>query len=116
MNTSTTIYSKTGFALFVLIFGNLIALPEIANAKQETVAVDGAGYNVTTSLSNNLRLYKGKKVTLTLDSGKTMAGTVKDVGDQLVHLEKIEGKEYFDALIRIDSINSIDARFRTYKR
>jgi hypothetical protein len=45
-----------------------------------------------------------------------MAGVVKEVGDHLVHLEKLDGKEYFDALIRVESINAMDARFRDVQR
>jgi hypothetical protein len=41
---------------------------------------------------------------------------VKGVGDHLVHLEKLAGKEHFDALIRIDRIDAIDARFRQIQR
>lgn len=41
---------------------------------------------------------------------------VKDIGNQLVHLEKLEGKEFFDALIRTEEICAIETRFRTMQR
>ena len=67
-------------------------------------------------MADNLRLFRGLTVSLTLSSGKTFSGLIKDVGEKQVHLEKLVGKEYFDALVRIDSIEAIDARFRTIKR
>jgi hypothetical protein len=33
-----------------------------------------------------------------------------------MHLEKLDGKDYFDALLRIDNISAIDTRFRDIQR
>ncbi len=67
-------------------------------------------------MGDNLKTFIGKKVFVTLNSGKSLMGVVKAVGSHLVHLEKVQGKEHFDALVRIESINAIDARFREIKR
>ena len=72
-------------------------------------------YNVNSSLAENLKSFLGKKVDITLDSGKTFAGFVKEVGNQLVHLEKLDSKDYFDALIQIENISAIDTRFRGFQ-
>jgi len=53
---------------------------------------------------------------VTIVSGKTLSGFVKEVGTHLIHLEKLEGKDYFDALIRIENISAIEAMFRNYQR
>ena len=53
---------------------------------------------------------------MTLDSGKTLAGLVKGVGNHLIHLEKLDGKDYFDALILIEHISAIDVKFRDFQR
>ena len=45
-----------------------------------------------------------------------MTGYVKAVGAALVHIEKLEGTEPFDALVQIDNIDSIDTRFRGFRR
>lgn len=66
------------------------------------------------SISDNLNALQGKRVTVTFESGKQYTGTIKSVKGGLLHLEKIEGKEFFDALIRVDSIVAIEARFRKY--
>ncbi len=85
-------------------------------AKAKVVAIEGVSYNVNSSMSDNLKALIGKKVYITLGSGKTLAGLVKEVGDHLIHLEKLEGKEFFDALIRIEDIEDIDTRFRNLQR
>ena len=111
-----TIQSLAGIGLVMLLCGTLLAFAAEAEAKQEVVAVDGAAYNVNISMAENLKLFVGKTVYITLDSGKVFTGTVKALGNHFVHLEKLVGKEYFDALIRIESIDAIDSRFREIKR
>ncbi len=103
-------------AVFLLFCGAFLTIPAKANAKLDVVAVKGAKYNVNASLAENLQSFVGRRVSVTLDSGKSFVGFVKEVGDHLLHLEKLEGKEYFDALIRIESISAIDTRFRQNRR
>jgi len=90
----------------------MLLQPGVGKAEMQVAPVEGVGYNVHASLGDNLRALVGKRVYLTLDSGKVFAGTVKSVGDHLLHLEKLEGKDFFDGLIRIDRIDAIDTRFR----
>jgi small nuclear ribonucleoprotein (snRNP)-like protein len=85
-------------------------------AKPKVVAIEGMSYNVNASLADNLKSLVGKKVAVTIISGKTLSGVVKEVGIHLIHLEKLAGKEYFDALIRIENISAIDTMFRKYQR
>lgn len=54
----------------------------------------------------------GAKVTLRLGSGDEIGGTVKSVGDRVVHLSEITGKEFFDAAVDIDKINAVMVRAR----
>ena len=101
-------------AMALLIAGLL--LPANVAAKPKVVAVEGMNYNVNASLNDNLKALIGKRVSVTCASGKTVAGVVKKVGNHLVHIEKLSGKEYFDALIRIDTISGIEAQFRKIQR
>jgi small nuclear ribonucleoprotein (snRNP)-like protein len=107
---------SVGLALAILLNVTMFMLPTEANAKTKVVAVEGISYNVNSSLADNLKSLVGKKVYVTLDSGKTLAGFVKEVGNHLMHLEKLDGKDYFDALIRIENISAIDTRFRNVQR
>jgi hypothetical protein len=101
------------FVLFVTLC--LIFTKEVV-AKQEIVAIEGMSYNVDASMTDNLKSLLGKKVSLTTVSGKTFSGVVKEVGNHLIHLEKLEGKEFYDGLIVIEDISAIEAMFRNYQR
>ena len=68
--------------------------------------------NAGISLADNLTALKGKTATVYLSSGQSMTGIVKDVQDNVLHLEKISQKEFYDALIRVDMISAIEARVR----
>jgi len=98
----------------VLAAAALVCLPAAGLAG--AVQVPGVSYNVNASLPDNLKSLVGKKVYVSLDSGTTFAGTVKQVGEHLLHLEKLDGKDFFDALIRLEDIAAIDTRFRELQR
>jgi hypothetical protein len=68
--------------------------------------------NAGIPLADNLAALKGKTATVYLASGQSMTGIVKDVKDNVLHLEKISQKEFYDALVRVDLISAIDARVR----
>jgi hypothetical protein len=93
-----------------------LALPSGAEAKMKIEPIEGMSYSTDASLADNLKSLVGKKITVTLISGSSFTGNVKTVGTHLVHLEKLVGKEFYDALIRIENIEAIDARFREPKQ
>jgi small nuclear ribonucleoprotein (snRNP)-like protein len=92
----------------------LFILPHAAIAKSKPTPIEGVGYQVTASMKDNIKPLVGKKVYIHLDSGTTLSGYIKEVGDHLIHLEKLDRKDFFDALIKIDHIIAIDAQFRKY--
>ena len=49
----------------------------------------------------------GQKLTVKLSSGEELTGTVRRVGDDLVHLGDLSGKEYFDALISVRAVTAV---------
>lgn len=102
-------------AILILLFFSVLFLTAPGKVEAGTVLLEGIKYEVNSSLEDNLKLFVGKKVFVTLDSGKSFAGVIKEVGSHLMWLEKLEGKEFFDALIRINSITAIDTRFRDLK-
>ncbi len=102
--------------LTMLLLAMAFSFPTGAVAKSKVVEIEGMNYNVKSSMADNLKALIGKKVYVSLDSGQTLAGTIKAVGNHLIHLEKIERKDYFDALIRIKNIIAIDVRFREVQR
>lgn len=107
---------SVGLSLTILFCITIFILPTGVEAKTKVVAIEGVSYNVNSSMADNLKTLVGKKVYVTLDSGKTFTGFIKEVGNHLMHLEKLDRKDYFDALIRIDNISAIDTRFRDIQR
>jgi small nuclear ribonucleoprotein (snRNP)-like protein len=103
----------------LLITMMLIAIlfsPVKADAKAKILPIEGVSYNVELSMNDNLKNLVGQKVNVTLNSGKTFYGKLTKVGTHLIHLEKLDRKEFFDALIRIENISAVDLMFRSYKR
>ncbi len=70
--------------------------------------------NVNATIEENLKSMMDKKAYITLDSGKTFIGVVKEVGEKLVKLERLDDKEFHDALLSIDSITAIHSRTRNF--
>ncbi len=68
--------------------------------KQEAVIKD--------ILNENLN----KRVTVRLETGESLEGFVTKVGENLVHLSRITGRDFFDATVRIEKISSVVFRVR----
>ncbi|TJY61028.1 hypothetical protein E4T66_10350 [Sinimarinibacterium sp. CAU 1509] len=65
--------------------------------------------NMRDALSSN----KGKRVTVMLGAGQELTGTVSDFGSGTVKLTELSGKEYYDAIVRIDRIEALVVRARS---
>ncbi|MBI3268056.1 MAG: hypothetical protein HYZ53_03470 [Planctomycetes bacterium] len=52
------------------------------------------------------------KVELFLRSGQSLSGSVGAVADHYLHLTHLTGKEFYDALIRIEDIAAVAVRVR----
>ncbi len=68
--------------------------------------------NDLTTIKSILAQHAGKRVAVRTDDGETLDGTVAKVTEQLVYIEKLVGKEFFDAVVRLDRINSVTFRVR----
>jgi hypothetical protein len=112
MNVLGLVTLTTLFLSFSLMF----AILNQATAAAETKEIDGMSYNVNAPLEENLKTLTGKRIYVTLDSGHAFCGTLKTVGTHLIHLEKLDQKDFFDALIRIEDISAVDAKFRDFAR
>jgi small nuclear ribonucleoprotein (snRNP)-like protein len=113
MKRATIILS--GAVLAVFLFTAIFIISTAAAQTRSATAVPGAKFEVSFSMKENLKAYIGKDVLIHLRSGHTFQGYVKAVGDQVVHLEKLSGRDFYDALIRIDDISAIEAKFREMK-
>jgi hypothetical protein len=113
--TAKTVKLLTGL-LIVMFCELMLLLTPSVQAQPKVTDVEGVKFNANVSMADNLKSLGGKRVSVTLNSGKVFTGIVKEVGSHMLHLEKLEGKEYFDALILIQDISAIDARFRGDQR
>lgn len=59
-----------------------------------------------------LTAQKSKRVTVRLRSGQEMTGTVREITPRLVHLGALSGREFFDAVIAVESIEAVVIRTR----
>jgi small nuclear ribonucleoprotein (snRNP)-like protein len=117
MATKRKISNKLLITLVIVFVAVCVILPSGAVAKSKGQNIKDMRFNADVSFTKNLASFIGKKVTVTLQSGKTFTGIVKDVGGKrLLHMEQLEGREYYEALIRIDNITAIDARMRKGRR
>jgi hypothetical protein len=101
-------------AIGLIIVACVVALG-VRMGEAQAVPVEGARFQVNASIGDNLKTFQGKRVFIVLDSGKELGGIVKEVGGPFLHLEQIEGMDFFDALIRLDQIDAVKARFRAPK-
>jgi hypothetical protein len=102
--------------MMALIFASLLFLTGEAGAEgKKATPVEGARFDTSFPLKENLNTFMGKDVYVHLRSGKTIQGYVKSLGDHFLHLEKLAGRDFYDALVRIEDISAIEAKFRDMK-
>ena len=92
-------------SLAAILVINLIAFPLTANADAVTLGKDGS---VQTVLSGHV----GKRVSVMLQSGQELSGTVTAVSDRATHLHQLTGKEFYDAVISNKSISAVIIRVK----
>ena len=81
-----------------------------AEAKAPT---DVFKFNRSDSIPHNLYRHKGKTIEVVLKSGKSITGKLKEVGDHLIYIEQLQGREFFDALVQTSQISAVIMRART---
>ena len=72
-------------------------------ADEQKYELKSAAVTVRDVLTENT----GKRVIVRMESGENLEGTVTRVGDSLVHIAKLSGKDFYDAVVRIDQISAV---------
>jgi len=90
-------------ALLALVLAVTPALSSAAEAISP-----GSNDTVRTMLSK----YNGKTVTVRLKDGGELTGKVRSVGNFLVHLGALQGKEFFDATVDLNDVAALIVRTR----
>lgn len=81
---------------------NLVSTNSFAQSQSTKIEVSGSE-----DIKANLSKLDNKVITVVLSSEKEVTGKVHNVSEKLLHLEDLSGKDYFDAVIKIDSIQAI---------
>ena len=71
------------------------------------VAQEKPGFNPSMSLKDNLASNIGKRVSLMISAGESVEGTIEKVDDHFVLIAKLSGKDFYDALVRIDEVKAV---------
>lgn len=65
-----------------------------------------------TTIKDVLLENTGKRVILRLENGENLEGTVTKVGELVVHVAKLSGRDFYDAVVRIDMISAVIFKVR----
>lgn len=90
------------------IRGGCIALALLAAACCSAPVFAGDG-----AIARTLTELKGKRATLRLQSGQELTGIVGAVEGEAVKLTELTGMEFFDAVVRTESIDAVVMRRAT---
>jgi len=65
-----------------------------------------------TTMKEVLAENTGKRVAIRLGAGEEIEGTVTMVGTTLVHISRLAGKEFYDAVVGIDKVSAVRIKVR----
>lgn len=69
--------------------------------------------SATSTVKDVLVENTGKRVTVQMDNGQSLEGTVVKVGDHAVHIARLAGREFYDAVVSINRISAVIVRARS---
>ena len=91
-------------------FISALALGLTLAATAPGIAAQELRIGANDSVQTILAAQKGKRVTVRVRSGQEFTGTVRDVTGKLVQLGAISGREFFDAVVPLESIDAVLVR------
>ena len=95
----------TGFlALVALVGAAYLPISYAQDAKLEVRSTD--------TVKSVLERQVGKRVSVVLVTGPEVSGVVGSVGDKVVHLSELSGREFFDAAVSLEHIAAVVVRVR----
>jgi hypothetical protein len=60
----------------------------------------------------NLEKFLGERVTINLIGGGELQGVVSRVGATTLYVTELTGKEFFDAVVRLDHVSAVTVKMR----
>ena len=103
---------KTSMIVAQILFVGLMAVGAVADETKPAASPAKLNVKVEDPIRAALESFRGKMVTLKLADGQDLTGKVEDLGDEAVQLSELVGKEYFDAVVIIDSVSAVIVRTR----
>jgi hypothetical protein len=64
------------------------------------------------SIRINLEKFMGERVTLSLTGGGELQGVVSRIGTLMLYITELTGREFFDAIVRLDHISAVTVKMR----
>ncbi len=100
---------KKSCVVLVLVLVSMFAVAPAGSWAEETAFKLKPGETMREVLAE----FSGKVLALRLESGEELEGTVTMVGNSLVQISKLTGKEFYDAVVSIDKISAVRMRTRS---
>ena len=76
------------------------------------VNVTELDFNSPDSIRLNLEKFAGERVTLSLIGGGELQGVVSKIGTTTLYVAELTGREFFDAIVRLDHISAVTVKMR----
>lgn len=83
--------------------------PNLVHAQAQSIKIELAAADDVKSILNKIG---NKPVTLVLLSDKEISGKISNITDRLIHLTDLAGKDYYDAIVKIENIQAVIIRAR----
>ena len=90
----------------------LLLLGGTARSQQEPTKKAVLQVEKADSVRSVLARQIDKRVTLVLAPGQELTGTVRSVGDGVVHLSELSGRDFFDAVVDLQKISAVLVKVR----
>ena len=94
------------------ILGVVIVIVGLVLSQGFAIADEKAEFSPFVGMKENFLVNVGKRISVRTESGDTIDGIIARVGDHNVHISKLSGKDFYDAIVRIDKIESFTFRAR----
>jgi phage-related minor tail protein len=91
----------------IALLAAMLCMPLPADAQDAKLAIQGGD-----TVKSVLERHVGQRVAVVLTTGPEIAGVVTTVGDKLVHLSQLTGREFSDAVVALDQISAVVIRVR----
>ncbi len=98
-----------GKALWAVVIAAAIGLAPASAVMAQEKKVE---INTSFTIRQILASFTGQRVAVKTVAGESIEGTVTSVGDHVVHISRLSGKEFYDAVVVIDRISTVVFRAR----